>query len=76
MRGGTIPEGDKRWLLKTEIIASFSVRGSNRLQADIEKDGIQDDANVIISGLDSLGLVSLTSEALLSAMTWLAVHKM
>ena len=31
---------------------------------------------VIISGLDSLGLVSLTSEALLSAMTWLAVHKM
>ena len=30
---------------------------------------------VIISGLDSLGLVSLTSEALLSAMTWLAVHK-
>ena len=31
---------------------------------------------VIISGLDSLGLVSLTSEALLWAMTWLAVHKM
>ena len=31
---------------------------------------------VIRSGLDSLGLVSLTSEALLSAMTWLAVHKM
>ena len=30
---------------------------------------------VIISGLDSLGLVSLTNEALLSAMTWLAVHK-
>ena len=30
---------------------------------------------VIRSGLDSLGLVSLTSEALLSAMTWLAVHK-
>ena len=29
----------------------------------------------IISGLDSLGLVSLTSEALLSAMTWLAVHE-
>ena len=32
--------------------------------------------HVIRSGLDSLGLVSLTSEALLSAMTWLAVHKM
>ena len=32
--------------------------------------------NVIINGLDSLGLVSLTREALLSAMTWLAVHKM
>ena len=31
---------------------------------------------VIRSGLDSLGLTSLTSEALLSAMTWLAVHKM
>ena len=31
--------------------------------------------NVIKSGLDSLGLVSLTSEALLSAMTWLAAHK-
>ena len=30
---------------------------------------------MIISGLDSLGLVSLTSEAMLSAMTWLAVHK-
>ena len=30
---------------------------------------------VIRSGLDSLGLVSLTSEALRSAMTWLAVHK-
>ena len=26
---------------------------------------------IINSGLDSLGLVSLTSEALLSAMTWL-----
>ena len=35
-----------------------------------------DDANAIVCGLDSLGLVSLTSEALLSAMTWLAVHKM
>ena len=31
---------------------------------------------VIISGLDSLALVSLTREALLSSMTWLAVHKM
>ena len=29
---------------------------------------------VIRSGLGSLGLVSLTSEALLSATTWLAVH--
>ena len=33
-------------------------------------------ANVIISGLDSLGLGSLTSEALQSAMTLLPVHKM
>ena len=32
--------------------------------------------NVIISGLDPLGLVSFTGEALLSATTWLAVHKM
>ena len=32
--------------------------------------------NVIRGALDSLGLVSLTSEALLSAMTWLAVYKM
>ena len=71
MRSGTIPDGDKRWLLKTEIIASFSVRDSKRLQADIQKTGPADDANVIRSGLDSLGLVSPTSEALLSAMTWL-----
>ena len=26
MRSGTIPDGDKRWLHKTEIIVSFSVR--------------------------------------------------
>ena len=76
MRSGTIPDGDKRWLLKTEIIASFSVRDSKRLQADIQKTVSADDANVIICGLDSLGLVSLTSEAPLSAMTWLAVHNM
>ena len=31
---------------------------------------------MIISGLESLGVMSLTSEALLSAKTWLAVHKM
>ena len=31
---------------------------------------------MIRSGLNSLGLASLASEALLSAMTWLAVHKM
>ena len=30
---------------------------------------------MIRNGLDSLGLASLTSEGLLSAMTWLAVHK-
>ena len=34
------------------------------------------DAAMIISGLHSLGLASLTSEALLSAMTWPAVHRM
>ena len=59
--------GNLRWFLSPRLEA-FASR--------YPKDGIQDDANVIRSGLDSLGLVSLTSEALLSAMTWLAVHKM
>ena len=36
---------------------------------------ISENKTAIRSGLDSLGLTSLTSEALLSAMTWLAVHK-
>ena len=76
MRNRTLPDGDRRWLLKTEIIASFSCPGLEAFASRYPKDGIQDDANVIKSGLDSLGLVSLTSKALLSAMTWLAVHKM
>ena len=61
---------------RNENYRLFLSPGLEAFASRYPKDGIEDDANVIRSGFDSLGLVSLTSEALLSAMTWLAVHKM
>ena len=54
----------------------FLTPGLEAFASRYPKECIHVDANVIISWLDSFGVVSLTSEALLSAMTSLAVHEM
>ena len=74
MRRTIIPEGSEGGSSKRKI---WLVSGSGTPFVSIHpNDGIKDDVNLIISGLDSLRLVSLTSEARLAAMTCLAIHKL